>query len=266
MARTNKEKGVSLAKGPVAMVGLALLAYGITALLFGGHSFKTNPIDGTVNGKTWLGLEVNAWSSLLFTAAGALLLFGSPLHWGAKSLSLIVGLVLGAASVIALSDGKDVFGIFAANGPTKLAWGVASAVLLVLSLLPRVGKRKPVEERPVREPRPAPAPAPAPVRERVVEREVPVQERVVERHTVNTRTVRDNDDTGSRRVVSGDDRIESGSRRIVSGDEVDSGSRRVVSGDDVDSGSRRVVSGDSIENGSRRLDGETRLRRPDDRL
>jgi hypothetical protein len=55
---------------------------------------------------------------------------------------LIVGLALGAASVIALVDGDDVFGIFAANGLTKLVWGVAAAVLLVLALLPRVGARK----------------------------------------------------------------------------------------------------------------------------
>jgi len=51
-------------------------------------------------------------------------------------MSLIVGLALGAASVIALVDKRDVFGIFAANGATKLIWGVASAVLLVLALLP----------------------------------------------------------------------------------------------------------------------------------
>jgi len=49
-------------------------------------------------------------------------------------MSLIVGLALGAASVIALVDKRDVFGIFAANGPTKLIWGVSSAVLLVLAL------------------------------------------------------------------------------------------------------------------------------------
>src|ERR671939_1670759 len=134
-----KNKGVSLAKGPVAVVGTLLLAYGITGLIFGGHGFTAHPMSGTVNGKTWLGLEVNGWSSLLFIAAGALLLFGSPLHWGAKGMSLIVGLGLGAASVIALVDGDDVFGIFAANGLTKLAWGGAAVVLLAVGLLPRVG-------------------------------------------------------------------------------------------------------------------------------
>ena len=132
-------KGTSLAKGPVAVIGIALLALGVLGLIFGGNGFTADPVDGTVQGTTWLGLETNGWSNLLLAGAGALLLAGSPLHWGAKSLSLIVGLALGAASVIAIVDGDDVFGIFAANGLTALVWGIAAAVLLVLALLPRVG-------------------------------------------------------------------------------------------------------------------------------
>jgi len=142
MARSNRSDGVSLAKGPVGLIGLALLAYGLTGLVFGGHSFTAHPMSGTVNGTKWLGLEGNGWTNVLFAGAGLLLLLGSPLHWGAKSLALIVGLVLGAASVISLVDGDDVFGIFAANGLTSLVWGVAAAVLLVIALLPRVGRKR----------------------------------------------------------------------------------------------------------------------------
>jgi hypothetical protein len=142
MANDKRSKGVSLAKGPVLVVGLALLVYGALALIFGGHGFNMDPVSGTESGEQFLGLEGNGWTNLLFIGAGALLVFGSPTHWGAKSLSLIVGLVLGAASVIALVDGDDVFGIFAANGLTKLVWGVAAAVLIVLALLPRVGRKK----------------------------------------------------------------------------------------------------------------------------
>jgi hypothetical protein len=150
MTRTTRTKGVSLAKGPVGLLGMLALIYGITAVIFGGHSFTTHALGGTVNGKTWLGLEVNAWSSLLFIGAGALLLFGAPLHWGAKTISLIVGLALGAACLLALVDGHDVLGIFAANGLTKLAWGAAAAVLLVLALLPRVGGQKDPDADPER--------------------------------------------------------------------------------------------------------------------
>lgn len=137
-----QNKGTSLAKGPVAIIGMILLAYGVTALIFGGRSFASNPLGGTVDGKTWLGLEVNGWSDLLFIGSGALLMFGSPLHWGAKTLSLVVGFALAAAAVISLIDGDDVLGIFAANGRTTLVWAIVAAVLIVLALLPRVGGDK----------------------------------------------------------------------------------------------------------------------------
>jgi hypothetical protein len=169
MAKNKKTGGVSLAKGPVALIGIALLAYGVTAFILGGHSFALHPLSGTVNGKTWLGLEVNAWSSLLFIAAGALLVVSAPAHWAAKSMSLIVGLALGAASVIALYDKQDVFGIFAANGLTKLVWGAAGALLIALSLLPRVGRKdapQPAADRREREPAPR-----ADARERIAERQ-----------------------------------------------------------------------------------------------
>lgn len=210
MARSKGNKGVSLAKGPVGIVGMVLLAYGITALIFGGHSFTSHPLNGTVNGKTWLGLEVNGWSSLLFIAAGALLLFGAPLHWAAKSMSLIVGLALGAASVIALVDKHDVFGIFAANGLTKLVWGAAAALLLILALLPRVGGKKRAEADPVDD---RPRPTRRVERERVVERE-PVRERStrVEREAPVAEETR----VGSRRVgPAAGESPEEGSRRVV---------------------------------------------------
>jgi hypothetical protein len=161
MSNANRTKGVSLAKGPIALVGLVLLAYGVTGFIFGGHSFAMHPVAGTVNGKNWLGIEVNAWSSLLFIAAGLLLVVGAPGHWTAKGMALIVGLVLFAAAVIAAYDGTDVFGIFAANRGTKIFWAIAGVALIVLSLLPRVGGRKrepqPREEREQRFTRERPA-------------------------------------------------------------------------------------------------------------
>ncbi len=142
MARNEdrKNKGVSLAKGPVGLLGLLGLVYGISALIFAGHGFATQHVpSGGVHGKTWLGLEVNGWSDLLFIAAGLLLMFGAPLHFGAKAMSLLVGLALGAAALVALARGDGVFGIFAANGRPELVWGVAGVLLILLSRLPRVG-------------------------------------------------------------------------------------------------------------------------------
>lgn len=141
-------KGVSLAKGPVGLLGLLGLIYGISALILGGHAFTTQHVPhGAVHGKTWLGVEVNGWSDLVFIAAGLLLMFGAPLHWGAKSMSGLVGLALGALAVIALVGGDGVFGLVAANRLTELVWGAAAVVLLLLSLLPRVGGKRPSQQR-----------------------------------------------------------------------------------------------------------------------
>lgn len=191
MATKRKTRGTSLAKGPVGLIGLVLLIYGVTALILGSHSLAQHAPSGSVSGKTWLGLEVNGWSGLLFVVAGLLLLFVSPLHWGAKGMSLIVGIVLGAAALVALAKGHGVLGIFAANGRTELVWGIAAALLIVLSLLPRVGgQTRPIDyrdargdadaggarRRVVREPRTVEPVAREPVGETESAREVPARE------------------------------------------------------------------------------------------
>ena len=171
-SRRRKNRGTSLAKGPIGLIGLAMLAYGITALIFGGHGFTQHAPTGAVHGKTWLGLEVNGWSGLLFVAGGLLLLLGAPMHWGAKSMSLIVGIALVGVCLIALANGHGALGLFAANGLTELVWGAAGALLIVLSLLPRVGSRSRRTEL-----RPAP---------RVTGQRVESEPRTVQRSPVET--------------------------------------------------------------------------------
>jgi hypothetical protein len=180
MTRTRRTKGVSLAKGPAGLIGLVLLAYGITALIFGGHGFAHHVPSGAVNGKTWLGLLVNGWSGLLFIAAGLLLLISAPLHVTAKGVSLIVGIALGAIAVIAVVNGHGALGLFAANHLTEIVWGAGAVLLIGLSLLPRVGARTNQryvgrQEHPAqREPVSAAAQEPVPTRAAPVEhRSVP---------------------------------------------------------------------------------------------
>ena len=75
----NKNKGVSLAKGPVALLGIAMLVWGILSLIFGGNGFNVRDVpSGPIPGANFLGVEGNGWTNLLWIAAGALLLFGSP--------------------------------------------------------------------------------------------------------------------------------------------------------------------------------------------
>ena len=99
--RKTETPGVSLARGPVGIVGLVLLAYGITGLIFGGNDFTEQATAGNVDGETWLGVEGNGWSNLLAIGAGGLLLFGAQFHLFAKTMALLVGLGFAAAAIIA---------------------------------------------------------------------------------------------------------------------------------------------------------------------
>jgi hypothetical protein len=77
-------------------------------------------------------------------AAGALLLLSAPLHWSAKTMALIIGLIMAAACVIAIVDGKDVFGVAAANRATMVVMGAAAIALFIVAMLPRIGRRRDV--------------------------------------------------------------------------------------------------------------------------
>jgi len=147
--------GVSLAKGPVALIGLASLVLGVLGFIFASQDFSFDVPSGTVEGDTFLGIEGNGWTWVAFAAAGLLLLLGAPIHWGAKSMAFIVGVTFLVGALIALSDGTDILGIIATNNWTKLIMGAAGAALVVLSMMPRVGRRRggaPVATRREREP------------------------------------------------------------------------------------------------------------------
>ena len=138
----DRTKGVSLAKGPVGIIGVVLLAGGILGLLMGSTDFTQNAPNGDVSGGTFFGIEGNGWTWLLFGGSGLILLLSAPMHWSAKTMAMLVGLVMAAAAIIAFVDGSDVLGIFAANGMTMLAFAAAAAACLIVAMLPRVGRRR----------------------------------------------------------------------------------------------------------------------------
>ncbi|MBA2347940.1 MAG: hypothetical protein H0V81_06550 [Solirubrobacterales bacterium] len=142
MTHTDHSTTKGLARGPALILGAILAGFGLVLFLTAGDTPTGGFPDGTVQGEKFLGFETNGWTAFFTTTAGALLLFGAAQHLLAKTMSLLVGLALGACSVIALVDGDDVLGLAAANGPTKLGWGIAAVVLLVNAVLPRVGKDK----------------------------------------------------------------------------------------------------------------------------
>jgi hypothetical protein len=147
-------RGVSLAKGPVAIIGALSLALGILGFIFANQSFAMHPPNGTVSGGNFIGITGNGWTWALFAAAGLLLLLGSPIHWGAKSMAFIVGVAFAVAALIALADGHDILGIFAINSVTNLILGAAAIALILLSMMPRVGRRRGAPPAARREPAP----------------------------------------------------------------------------------------------------------------
>lgn len=153
--------GPSLAKAPALIVGSILVAFGLIGLLYDAAFPTDTAPDGTVQGETFLGFEVNGWTCFFSITAGSLLLFGAAQHLLAKTMSLLVGLALGACAVIATWDGEDVFGLAAANVWTKVGWGAAAVVLLFNTLAPRRTKAVPAPAATTAAPAPAPARPPA---------------------------------------------------------------------------------------------------------
>ena len=149
---TRTEKGLSLARGPALILGTILLAVGLY-LLYKARTFPpfSNFPNGNVtkDGDFLFGLfGANGWTGMLTAVAGGLLLFGAAQHLLAKTMSLIVGIALGAAAVIALISG-NVLGLAAANGWTKLGWAACAVILLFNTLLPRRRRTVVVAEEPV---------------------------------------------------------------------------------------------------------------------
>jgi hypothetical protein len=152
--RTRTEKGVSLARGPALILGTILEVAGLY-FLYKQHGFPplSNFPNGSapVQGKVFFGIfGVNGWTGLFTAAAGGLLLFGAAQHLLAKTMSLIVGVALGAAAVIAVISG-NVLGLAAANNWTKLGWAVCAVILLFNTLIPR--RTRTIEE-PIADDRP----------------------------------------------------------------------------------------------------------------
>ena len=133
--------------GPRSFSGAILQVAGLY-FLYKQHLFPkvSNFPNGKVPApaKVFVGIfGADGWTGLLTAAAGGLLLFGAAQHLLAKTMSLIVGIALGAAAVIALISG-NVLGLAAANGWTEILWGGSAAILLFNTLIPR--RTKTIEE------------------------------------------------------------------------------------------------------------------------
>jgi hypothetical protein len=136
----------------VALLGLALFAFGFAGLVLTEAEFRGDPLAGTVNGETWLGVEGNGWTFFSFMAAGIVLFAASATRPAAKMTALVVGLVLATLAAITLIDGSDVLGVLAANDATALVWAGVALLLVFTGLTPRapehVDGSTPMDETP----------------------------------------------------------------------------------------------------------------------
>ena len=135
------EKGISLARGPALILGTILTAVGLY-LLYKAHTFPkfSNFPNGHAHqdGKFLFGLfGANGWTGMLTAVAGGLLLFGAAQHLLAKTMSLIVGVVLGAAAVIGFTRSGNVLGMAGVNHLSELGWAISAVILLFNTLIPR---------------------------------------------------------------------------------------------------------------------------------
>jgi hypothetical protein len=185
---TRTEKGLSLARGPALVLGTILTAAGLY-FMYEAHGFPrfSNFPNGNarIDGRHFFGIfGINGWTGMLTAVAGGLLLFGAAQHLLAKTMSLIVGVALGAAAVIAAISG-NVLGLAAANRLTELGWAVCAVILLFNTVIPRrrrtvlVAHGAAATAAPVREP--APIREPAPMREPAPVNEPPGHEHMVTR-------------------------------------------------------------------------------------
>ena len=138
---TRTEKGISLARGPALILGTILTAVGLY-LLYKAHTFPkfANFPNGHAHqdGTFLFGIfGANGWTAMLTAVAGALLLFGAAQHLLAKTMSLIVGVVLGAGAIIGFTSSGNVLGMAGVNHLSELGWAIVAVILLFNTLVPR---------------------------------------------------------------------------------------------------------------------------------
>jgi hypothetical protein len=113
------------------VAGLALLLAGA----FGFLSDSTFDVGGALNGKGFLGLEVNGWHNVVHVLSGLLLLAAYRRRSLAKTVALGFGLVYGVVAIIGLVDGNDVVGLIPVNAADNVLHIALSALGIATGLV-----------------------------------------------------------------------------------------------------------------------------------
>ena len=116
-------RGLTPAQLYCLLAGLSLLLAGLFGFI-ADASFDTSTTgdtdargnaDGSLQGDSFLGFEVNGWHNLVHIASGLLLLAAFRSRAAAKTVALVFGLTYGLVALIGLIDGNDVLGFIPVN-------------------------------------------------------------------------------------------------------------------------------------------------------
>jgi hypothetical protein len=116
------------------------LAAGLVLLLAGAFGFisdSTFDVGSALNGKGFLGFEVNGWHNVVHILSGLLLLAAFRRRSLAKTVALGFGLVYGVVAIIGLIDGNDVLGLIPVNAADNVLHVVLSVVGIATGLVSR---------------------------------------------------------------------------------------------------------------------------------
>jgi len=149
MALTNRgEKNPrTLAQWYCLLAGAALLLAGLFGFVADG-SFGANAPDGSVQGDSFLGFEVNGWHNLVHIASGVVLLAAANAAPAARLTAITFGVVYGIVALIGLIDGSDVLGFIPVNAADNVLHIALAALGVVAGLQSRTFRgRRPAGDR-----------------------------------------------------------------------------------------------------------------------
>ncbi len=84
--------------------------------------------DGTVDGETFVGFEVNGWHNVVHVVSGLVLLAGANTRLSARVAAGGFGLLYALVALIGLVDGSDVIGVVPVNGADNILHLVLAAL------------------------------------------------------------------------------------------------------------------------------------------
>jgi hypothetical protein len=121
------------------------LAAGLALLLAGAFGFlsdSTFDAGGALNGKRFLGFEVNGWHNVVHVVSGLLLLAAYRRRSLARTVALGFGLVYGVVAIIGLVDRNDVVGLIPVNAADNVLHVALSALGIAAGLVSRGSYRR----------------------------------------------------------------------------------------------------------------------------